>query len=326
MSYSRLGSTNMPPQRAVTTAKKPALRIGANPSATLATSAIKPMTATYAQPKTTLVVGANAFKPAQTLKPATTVAGPVSKPPARFLPPPKPPAAPPPPASSPGVYTSPEEAAEAGGAWADWGGDSGGGSPVVTETYAPEHSYAPDQSVVQEPSQAESLAPKKPLPWAWIALGLTATALLGYAVYKRKPVSPNRVRRNARRRRRARDAESELADHELREGRKAEREWEDLRRALIAAGLEEEHHSVTKDIRRMENELTRALRVQRTGHDAYGRRATVPSADYVSKLRRKISDFNEALGEIEAEAKSSKRAAARRGSSTTKRKPVGDRW
>jgi len=136
----------------------------ATSSAVKATStlSISPKIAATFKPKTTMVVGANVLKPAVTLTPAPAV----PEAPATTNPPPD--------------------------AWADWTSAGDQGTPVVPDEYT----VAP----MEEPSLVEPLVPAKPLPWAWIALGLTATAFLGYAVFKR-PMKPNRrrsVRANAR--------------------------------------------------------------------------------------------------------------------------------
>lgn len=180
MSYSRLGSALIGPQRATSSAKKPVLRVNPKLKLSLSPSAIKS--------KSVLVVGPSI--PSAPKAPVVTAKPP---PPVLFLPAPKPPVmSTPPPAAPPPADSTPKPPADV---WSDW------------ETGSPEMPAAAEQSVyeppppeVQEPSQAEPLVPAKPLPWAWIALGLTATALLGYAVFKRKPVSPNRRRRRRYRR------------------------------------------------------------------------------------------------------------------------------
>lgn len=177
MSYSRLGSALIGPQRATSSAKKPVLRVNPKLKLSLSPSAIKP--------KSVLVVG-----PSISSAPKAPVVTAKPPPPVLFLPAPKPPvmSTPPPAAPPPVDSTSPADV------WSDWET----GSPEVPAA-AEQPAYEPP-SEVQEPSQAEPLVPAKPLPWAWIALGLTATALLGYAVFKRKPVSPNRRRRRRSRR------------------------------------------------------------------------------------------------------------------------------
>lgn len=73
-------------------------------------------------------------------------------------------------------------------AWDDWSSDGSADKPPP-ETPA----FDDSQDEAAEPSALEPLVPQpKKNPWPWIALGLTATALLGYALYK--PVKPNRRR------------------------------------------------------------------------------------------------------------------------------------
>lgn len=274
MSYSFLGSALLRPQRSFSSAKKATVGV------TLSKSAIN---TSLLKPKTTLVVGSN------------------------LKPPPPPPLVPPPPIIGGDKPPANDKPPPADDAWADWG------APVDTAQAPSETSDA--QQDFSEPSTVEPLVPEsKPFPWAWVALGLTATAFLGYAVFKR-PMKPNRRKRAVRanmRKRRSRDPEAQLATQELREGRRIEREWDVLHRQLIDAGLDEEHRSVTKDLNRLQAELTRALQVDRTGRDSYGKKAVRPTASYLADLRRKIADFRDALREIENEARSLARPKARR--------------
>jgi hypothetical protein len=140
---------------------------------TLGSALIAPMRATSSATKATSTLTLNKAAltrlPASTFKPKMTlVVGEQA--------PSTPPTAPKPPAAMPVAPPSDE-------GWSDWG------TPMAPPVAEPSEEPPP----FVEPSQIEPLAPPRELPWTWIALGLTATAFLGYAVFKR-PMKPNRRR------------------------------------------------------------------------------------------------------------------------------------